>query len=345
MPKPKSLLAELSAARERAKQIREQQEAQLRKDHEAEHRRLVAQQLKREEQARREAARREREAEQEQRRMIAQGERLLAARDRDQARAKAQAETDRKRRAVEERVAEAEFRTATVRDRVAALERLVQDRDRRLTAVRAPAEAAYQSRGADALVAGLQRALTVSPYPEGVRGGCAAMYRSEARELLVEYELPRQDVIPAAAGYRYVKTRNAVQPEPRKDAEIRKLYERLLARVAVRTLAEAFDATPPSLVDGIVFNGYVSAKAPASRYARCSSARTPPGRRSAGSCWTSRNSIRWPACAATSTLSSRRTRTTWRRSGRSCSSTCRSTSSSKRWTSSPAWTAGRTCWR
>jgi restriction system protein len=86
------------------------------------------------------------------------------------------------------------------------------------------------------------------------------MYRPEARELLIEYELPRQDVVPAVAGYRYLKTKDMVQPEPRKDAEIKKLYGRLIARVALRTLAEAFDVAPTTLVSGIVFNGYVSAK-------------------------------------------------------------------------------------
>jgi hypothetical protein len=34
----------------------------------------------------------------------------------------------------------------------------------------------------------------------------------------------------------------------------------LLARLTLRTLAEAFDATSPGIVTGIVFNGYVSSK-------------------------------------------------------------------------------------
>ena len=61
-------------------------------------------------------------------------------------------------------------------------------------------------------------------------------------------------------GYRYVKTRDEIVPEPRKATEVNKLYERLIARVALRTLAEAFDVAPTTLVSGIVFNGYVSAK-------------------------------------------------------------------------------------
>lgn len=86
------------------------------------------------------------------------------------------------------------------------------------------------------------------------------MYRAEARELLIEYELPRQDVVPAVAAYRYVKTKDLIQPVARKDAEIKKLYGELIARVTLRTLAEAFDIAPVTLASGIVFNGYVSAK-------------------------------------------------------------------------------------
>ena len=107
----------------------------------------------------------------------------------------------------------------------------------------------------------IQRALATSVYPGGLEGSCAARYAAEARELLVEYELPRQEVVPAATGYRYVRAKDLIQPEPRKQAEINKLYEKLIARVALRTLAPAFDVTPrPRCVGGIVFNGYVSAK-------------------------------------------------------------------------------------
>jgi restriction system protein len=85
------------------------------------------------------------------------------------------------------------------------------------------------------------------------------LYRSEARELLIEYELPRQNVIPTQVAFRYVKARDVIQAEPRKPAEIKKLYADLVARVTLRTVAEAFDIAPPMLVDGIVFNGYVAA--------------------------------------------------------------------------------------
>jgi restriction system protein len=150
--------------------------------------------------------------------------------------------------------------TEAVQAKVAAFGRLLHDRNRRHVGHSRRAEDALRTGGPEAFVDAIQRALAVSVYPDGLDGSCAAQYVPESRELWVEYDLPGQQVIPAAAGYRYVKSKDVIQPEPRKDAEIRKLYEQLIARVALRTLAEAFDVAQVTLVSGIVFNGYVSAK-------------------------------------------------------------------------------------
>ena len=144
--------------------------------------------------------------------------------------------------------------------KVAAFGQLLADRNRRLAARSRQIEDAFNGGGPEALVDAVQKALATSVYPEGLDGSCAAKYVPEAAELWVEYELPRQDVIPAATAYKYVKTRDQIVPVPRKQAEADKLYEKLIARVALRTLAEALDAAPVTLVAGIVFNGYVSAK-------------------------------------------------------------------------------------
>ena len=144
--------------------------------------------------------------------------------------------------------------------KVAAFDQLLTDRNRRLAARSRQIEDAFNGGGSEALVDAVQKALATSVYPEGLDGSCAAKYVPEAAELWVEYELPRQDVIPAATAYKYVKTRDQIVPVPRKQAETDKLYEKLIARVALRTLAEALDAAPVTRVAGIVFNGYVSAK-------------------------------------------------------------------------------------
>jgi restriction system protein len=147
-----------------------------------------------------------------------------------------------------------------VHAKVGAFERLLLDRNRNLAGHSRRAEDVFNVRGPEAFVEAIQRALATSVYPDGLNGSCAARYLPESRELLVEYELPRQEVIPAVTGHRYVKNRDLIQPEPRKAAEVNKLYEKLIAWVALRTLAEAFDVASATLVSGIIFNGYVSAK-------------------------------------------------------------------------------------
>ena len=252
MARRKSLVAQVYAAHQRAKLERERAQRQ----YEADARKLQAQlekaaaQQQREEERAAQAQLRQRQLEQ----------RRATAHQREQERQQAQAQREEQRRAGQQRIAEAELKTEAIHQAEDALSCLLLDRSRGLVMQSRAVEEAFNAYGSDALVAALQRALATSVYPEGLRGSCAAMYRPEARELLIEYELPRHDAVPAVTGYRYVKSRDLVQSEPRKEAQTRRLYSELLARVTLRTLAEAFDAAPATLISGIVFNGYVSAK-------------------------------------------------------------------------------------
>ena len=160
---------------------------------------------------------------------------------------------------VKRRLAEASFRTDAIRNQVNALERLLRDRSRALGSWSRRAEVIFNTQGAEAFVAELRQALAASVYPNGIQGYCSAEYRPDARELIIEYELPRTDVIPVVEEYKYVKSIGLVQPELRREKEIKDLYGKLIASVTLRTLAEAFDVAPESLVSGIVFTGYVSA--------------------------------------------------------------------------------------
>jgi restriction system protein len=274
MPRRKSLLAQMYEARQKAKLQQQKLEEQAARAWAAEERRVAAQaekeaaQLRREEERTAQARlREEQQAERTRQQAAAKAERLAAQQAREQQQREAAerrdqqaSEADRRRRAVERRVAEAEFRTEAVRATVTAFERLLADRNRDLVAHSRGAEAIFNAHGPDAFVAAIQQALATSVYPQGLDGSCAARYIPESRELWVEYELPRQEVIPAVTGYRYVKTKDLIQAEPREPAEVNKLYEKLIGRVALRTLAEAFDVAPATLVGGIVFNGYVSTK-------------------------------------------------------------------------------------
>jgi restriction system protein len=100
--------------------------------------------------------------------------------------------------------------------------------------------------------------LDSSRYPRGFPRRYQVAYRPENRDVVVEFELPPQRVVPEARGYRFIKARDAIEPLPRPQLEIKQRYKRLIACVALRTLYEIFSATPPEIVEAVVFNGRLS---------------------------------------------------------------------------------------
>jgi restriction system protein len=263
MARRKSLFAQLYEARQKAKIQQQKAEEQARQAWAAEERRAEAQAAKEEAAARREEQRADRARQQQEteaaRRAIAQ-EREAARQAATTAREARERAAAAQRATVERRIAEAEFRSSAVQATLAAFDRLLTDRSRNFATLSRHVEEAFNAEGPEALVDTIQKALATSLYPEGLEGSCAAKYIPEAAELWVEYELPRQKVIPPATGFKYVKAQDKIVPALRKQSDSDKLYEKLIARLALRTLAEAFDAAPVTLVTGIVFNGYVSDK-------------------------------------------------------------------------------------
>ena len=63
--------------------------------------------------------------------------------------------------------------------------------------------------------------------------------------------------MPVVRGYRYIKTRDAIDAVPRPEGEVKQRYARLIACVALRTLHEIFAATSGDVVEAVVFNGRV----------------------------------------------------------------------------------------
>ena len=274
MAKRKSLIAQMFETRQKAKLQQQKLEDQASRAWAAEERKVAGQKAREAAQLRQEAdraakatVREEQLAAQAAAQQQRDSERRAAAEEREQQRREAEESREQQRRETEERrlaagrrAAEAEFRSEAVRATIVTFENLLADRNRHLAARNRQAEDAFNAGGPQAFVAAIQQSLATSVYPDGLNGSCAAQYVPESAELWVEYELPRQDVVPAVTGYKYLKSRDQILPNPRTPAEIGKLYENFIARVALRTLAEAFDAAPVTLVAGIVFNGYLSAK-------------------------------------------------------------------------------------
>lgn len=118
-------------------------------------------------------------------------------------------------------------------------------------------KAAYYSNAGPAIITYNMMVLERSEYPEGFPQEFRLAYSQESKELVVEYELPGVDVIPAATEYKYVKARDAIDSKPRKQAEIKELYQDIVAAVALRTIHEVLEADQGNHLAVVTFNGFV----------------------------------------------------------------------------------------
>ncbi|MFF3951354.1 hypothetical protein ACFYYN_42150 [Streptomyces sp. NPDC001902] len=257
MARKKSLTAQLLQAYQEAKKAKaaeetrlQQQEARRARAAEQERLRKEREAVKQErEQAQRwvAAQRAKKQQEAERKRKVEQVERDLARRQAAREKEAAQKEKERARRVqqaarlakleqVEQLKAEALKRTGEVQARGAGLGRVLVDRSPGLHKHRGAVEQVLAD-GATAFVEAVEGVLAGCGYPAGLRRAWRLAYAPESRELMVDVDLPGQDVIPSATGYRYKATDPpTVVPQPRKEAESKELYKQLVARLALRAV-------------------------------------------------------------------------------------------------------------
>lgn len=281
MARKKSLSAQLLKAYQDAKKAKaaeqkRQQQEEARRARAAEQERLqrerAAAKQEREQAQQWSAAQREKQRQDaERKRKAEQVEKDLAKRQAARQRAAEQQQREQERQAqqaarqakqdyLEQLKAEAHRRTDETQARQDALTRVLLDRPARLLQWRDRVEQAITEDTA-AFITAVEEALLQRDYPPGLRKTWRLAYAPETCELMLDVDLPGQDVIPAAAGYRYkASDPPAVVPQPRKEAETKELYKHLVARLALRAVDEVLTVTPPSLVSSVAFNGHVQAK-------------------------------------------------------------------------------------
>ena len=99
--------------------------------------------------------------------------------------------------------------------------------------------------------------LAASSYPTDFPQHVKLAYVPESKQLVVEYDLPSFEVVPALSAYKYVKARDSVTETARPAAQRKALYASIITQVTLRTLYELFKADRLGHIDMIVFNGYV----------------------------------------------------------------------------------------
>ncbi len=96
-------------------------------------------------------------------------------------------------------------------------------------------------------------------FPEGFR----LAYVPESRQVVVEHLLPTLDIVPSVAEYSYVKAKDEIREKPRKKAEIKDLYETVIASTSLRIINEIFSSDAELVVASLVLNGIVDTVNPA----------------------------------------------------------------------------------
>ncbi|WP_329621172.1 restriction endonuclease [Streptomyces sp. NBC_01255] len=117
---------------------------------------------------------------------------------------------------------------------------------------------AYRDREVEAVEWFADQVLAASVYPHGFPRAHQVSYQADTGDLLVQIDLPLEDVVPAARAYRYVKTRDEITTVPRPEKERRELYATVLAQTALRTVHELFAADTEEVVRSIALNGHVA---------------------------------------------------------------------------------------
>ncbi|MEU0761143.1 restriction endonuclease [Streptomyces microflavus] len=117
---------------------------------------------------------------------------------------------------------------------------------------------AYRERDIEAVEWFVNQVLAASVYPHGFPKANQISFQADTGDLLVEIDLPLEDVVPAARAYRYVKTRDEITPIPRPEKERKELYASVLAQTALRTVYELLASDDEGVVQSVALNGHVA---------------------------------------------------------------------------------------
>lgn len=118
-------------------------------------------------------------------------------------------------------------------------------------------ERGYAAGESEAVSTYNEMVLEASAYPEGFPQRFRVAYQADAKQLVIDYELPAPAIVPDVAGYRFIKTRRTTESKPRKPAEISAVYRQIVAQLALRTIHEVFEADRAGHLTLVVFSGFV----------------------------------------------------------------------------------------
>ncbi|MFF8611493.1 restriction endonuclease [Streptomyces sp. NPDC015350] len=94
-------------------------------------------------------------------------------------------------------------------------------------------------------------------WPEDLPRQVSAAYDSGARQLVLNWELPRYDVVPEAKSVRYMINADQEKESPRPVTQRRSLYRDVLAQCLLLVLRDLFAADEFGALESVALNGFV----------------------------------------------------------------------------------------
>jgi hypothetical protein len=161
--------------------------------------------------------------------------------------------------------AQVKLRNAQLESQRTALTELLHDGLRRLAGVPdSELPASYHAGDPAGITAHAESALTAMPLPRCITPKATVGYSPDARQLVVEYELPTVEVVPRAKSYRYVKSRETVVETRRPVSQVKALYAGVIAQLTLLAVAAIVKCDSERHIDAVVFNGIVDTVDPRS---------------------------------------------------------------------------------
>jgi restriction system protein len=116
----------------------------------------------------------------------------------------------------------------------------------------------FEEGEAEAIIWFVEKALKGLALPEGYGEDSDVSYDAASHTVEVDMQLPSPEEMPRVTGYKFVKTRKAIDAIELKPKELEALYDSLLYQITLLTINRIFQEAYSPSIESVVFNGWVT---------------------------------------------------------------------------------------
>jgi restriction system protein len=124
-------------------------------------------------------------------------------------------------------------------------------------------QASYRSGEKSSVEYLASEALHRSTFPDSFPAGFDLSFDPEAKVMVVDYELPNQEVLPKHREVKYIASRRELQYVPVTETSRKSTYDKVLYQMALRVIHRLLSTDTAAAIYSVVFNGWVRSIDPA----------------------------------------------------------------------------------